>query len=305
MRRRRHWLLIIALAAGFVLFGPWTGRAAAMQGIGISPTSQEVTVVPGAKATGTITVINDGDTDVQYKLYASDYRVSGENYEGNFTSQAAEARVSPVTWFTLPAGTFTVKARQQVEQPYTISVPANATVGGHYGAVFVQTIPPPAKSGAQVARIDRLASIFYLAVGGDLKTSGRIASFRVPLIQALSPIDAALVMTNDGNVHFMTDITAQLSTPFGKVGRPVTVRGEVLPATSRRFKLELPTDAPLGIYNVKASVSYAGKIERVDQWMLLMPKLTFIILSATLLLIIAISIWFTGRKLRRRNRPLS
>lgn len=295
--RRLSVLWGILLAAGF-LFVP--AGADAMQGFGISPTSQEVPLDPGAKATGKLTILNDGDTDVTYKMYATDYRVTGENYKGDFSSQAAAANVSAVSWFTLPAGSAVIKARQQVDIPYTVTVPSGASVGGHYAAVFAETIPPTPKTGSQVARIDRVGSIFYLAIGGNLKPAGHIASVDVPWVQALTPLSAALRIQNDGNVHFAADVSAQLETPFGKVGRPVQMRGEILPGTTRRYALELPAGAPIGIYNVKLSVNYLGNIQRVNHWTILMPRLTFMIVAGTLFLLMIMAVWGLVRRLRRR-----
>ncbi|HEY6736165.1 MAG TPA: hypothetical protein VI322_00455 [Candidatus Saccharimonadia bacterium] len=171
-------------------------------------------------------------------------------------------------------------------------------MGGHYAAVFAETIPPKPKSGSH---IDRVGSIFYLAVGGDLHTEGSVRSYVVPPLQFLAPVDGTLAVANTGNVHFSTDITAQLWSPFGKVGKPVTLRGEVLPATVRQFAISLPTSSPIGLYKALVTVEYAGKTVRLSRWMLLIPKLTLIILSTTLGLILVLGAWSVVRRVRRRR----
>ncbi|GAC1370874.1 MAG: hypothetical protein NVSMB39_4190 [Candidatus Saccharimonadales bacterium] len=293
--------MVLSAALALVAFMP--GRAAAaVQGIGLSPTSQDLSLAPGESYTSEITVINDGDRDVNYKISASDYHVDGESYTGIFSSSAAAANVSPVTWFTLPTGTFTARSRQQTKFNYTLKAPAGATVGGHYGAIFIETVPPPASASALIARVERIGSLMYIAVKGDLKRSGSVMGLSVPPLQAVGPVQAALRLQNDGNVHFLAEGTAQLSNPFGDVGKPVPFKGEVLPGTTRRFDLTLPASSAIGLYKVTATVKYIDRTEIISHWTLLMPRITFVILSGTILLLLAI---LTTRFYRRTKRRRS
>lgn len=273
----------------------------AAQGIGISPTSQEVKLNPQDSTSGTLIVINDGDTDVKYRVYATDYRVEGETYEGIFTNSGSGPALSAVSWFKLPAGTLVVKARQEQDLPYTITVPAGAAVGGHYAAVFIETIPPPNPPGsAHLNRVDRIGSLFYLAVGGGLHTDGNVLGLTVPFLQSESPVTGTVRVQNTGNVHFQVTTSAQLSSPFGKVGKPVEARGEVLPSTTRLFNVALDASSPIGLYKVSVTVSYLGKSVTQSRWMLLVPRLTFIIVSATLILVLVLGFWRLMRRSRRR-----
>ena len=275
------------------------GPALALQGFGISPTSQELNLSPGASYKGEVTVINDGDADVTYKVYATDYKVTDESYRGNFDSSGKAADVSPVTWFSLPKSLATVKARDQVKVPYTVTAPRTASVGGHYGAVFVETVPPPGKGGAFISRIERVGALFYLNVAGATHTQGSVRPLDVPWLQSLPPVGATLRVHNGGNVHFLAEGTAQLATPFSNTGKSVQFRGEVLPGTTRRFDLKLAAPSPIGFYKVTAKVQYLGKTETVSHWTLLMPRATFLIVSGTLLFVLVLGFWGLMRRVRK------
>jgi hypothetical protein len=277
-----------------------TVPAWALQGFGVSPTSQEVELAPGASTHGELTIINDGDVDVAYKLYATDYAVTDEAYHGAFDSSGKAADVSPVTWFSLPKVTALVKARAQVKVAYGLIVPKTASVGGHYAAVFAETVPPPGHGGAFISRVERVGSLFYVSITGDLKRSGSVLPLSAPWLQSLSPVGVTLRLRNSGNVHFLAEGTAQLSTPFGKAGKAEAFRGEVLPGTTRRFDLSLPAGSPIGLYNVTAKVTYLGRTEERSRWVLLVPKVTFMIVSATVLLLLVLGFWGLMRRARRR-----
>ncbi len=287
-------------AVGACLFNP--PAAQAVRGIGISPTNTELSVHAGDKLNGELTIINDGDTDVTYKLYATDYGVKGEEYVGDFTSDATKANVSAAKWFGLPAANATIKARDQVKVPYAVTVPANASVGGHYAAVFVETVPPKSTGGSVINRVDRLASIFYIAVDGNLNQAGHVAELKAPWLQALPPITGLLRLTNDGNVHFGADVTFTLESPFGRIGQGQNYHGEVLPGTTRRFAASLPTGSAIGLYKLSAEVKYLDTTENLSRWVLLVPRLTFMIVSGSLLLMVAVLVAGWWRRLRRHRR---
>jgi hypothetical protein len=276
--------------------------ALAVQGIGISPTSQLVTIVPGGVSHGTLTAINDGDTTVTYHLYATDYGVSGESYKGVFTSASSNSNVSSATWFGLPAGNFKIAPQQEIVFPYTIAVPKNAVVGGHYAAVFIQTVPPVVSGGAMVTEIQRVGTLFYMTVSGNLINTGNLLPLEVPWLQSTPPVSASLRLTNTGNVHFLAQGTAELYSPFGKVvGSQVAFKGEVLPDTTRLFDLHLPESSPIGVFRVTANVNYLGNNMQESRWMLLIPKITFLIIAATLLLILVLGFWGFMHRIRRRK----
>jgi hypothetical protein len=289
--------LLLACASLFVAAGP----AEALQGFGISPTSQTISLLPGQTTTGQLTVINDGDTSINYQIYATDYRVSGEDYKGNFVNTGSGPDLSAVSWFVLPQGTFTVGPRQQSSFNYLVRVPKGAAIGGHYAAIFVQTVAPPA-TGTYISRIERLGVIFYMAIGGNLTQSGGLSSFQLPWLQFTSPVVNNFAIRNSGNVHFLAQAQSQLYTPFGRVGTPVQTEGEVLPDTTRRFNMALKTGSPIGLYKVKTTISYLGQTKVETGWTLLIPEMTLIIVLISVALIVVGLIWLAIRRRRSKRQ---
>jgi hypothetical protein len=289
------------LLAGAGLF--WSAAPAyALQGFGISPTSQTETLEPGQTKNDQLTVINDGNTSINYQVYATDFRVTGEDYRGNFVDTGSGPNLSAVSWFTLPQGTLTIGPQQQKSFDYTIHVPKGAAIGGHYASVFVQTVPAPA-TGTYISRIERLGVIFYMAVGGHLTTSGGLNSFHIPWLQFTPPITESFTVKNTGNVHFLTQAESQLYSPFGKVGSPAVTQGEVLPDTTRRFNMAISSRSPIGLYKVKTSITVLGQTKQESGWVLLIPKLTFVIILISLALVIAgIIFWLRHKHIARKQK---
>lgn len=296
--RSSHWLSFFSLILSVAILG-MGAPAHAEQGFGVSPTSQDLTLLPGSVTTGQLTVINDGDTSITYTVYATDYAVTGQIYKGVFVNNGEGPNLSARTWFTLPKGNFVIGPRKQIFINYSISVPKTAAIGGHYAAIFLQTVPPPS-TGTYISRVVRVATIFYMGVGGDLSPSGHYVGLSVPWLQTLPPIDGNLKIANTGNVHFLVSGTAQLYSPFGKVGTPVVLDGEVLPSTTREFPFAIGSPSPLGLYRVVVKANYMNDNLMVATWMLLIPRLTLIILSTSIGLVMVAIVWLIVRRLRRR-----
>jgi hypothetical protein len=231
-------------------------NAIALEGIGVSPTSQEISIDPGKAVSGQITVINDGNTDISYKVKVSDYQVVGEKYQGTFNSTGAETSISPVSWFSVPTAVAIVKAGQQVKVPYTILAPPTATPGGHYAAVFIETVPPNTPGATIIRRVQNIGSLFYISVSGNLIKQGSIIGLSAPWLQLNPPITADLRVKNTGNVHFAVEGQYYLANIFGHKTKPGSFRGEVLPGTTRAFPISIVPDSSIGIYKLTSEAVF-------------------------------------------------
>ena len=290
--------LIVVLAA---FSGSYSAHAA-VQGIGVSPTSQELEVTPGGTTTGSITVINDGTSDIPYKISIADYHITSEDYLPDFNSLGKNSDISAVSWFTLPQAQGIVKTGEENQVPFTIYVPKSAAIGGHYVAVFASTVPKFGPGNA-IARVQRLGSLFYLNVAGAVTRDGSIASFAVPWLQNNSPLKAELRMKNSGNVHFATSGEVVVTDLFGSRKAKTAFKGEILPSTTRRFNLAMNVVGPIGIYKIAVTPHYLeANGPTLSHWMLQIPTLTLVILLGTVGLVTVLCGWLLWRRLRR-NKP--
>ena len=301
MGQRAKFGGLAALIAVIAIFSAPSPAQAAVEGIGVSPTSQELEIAPGGTLVGSMTVINDGTSDIVYKVSVSDYHVTDESYKADFNSVSSSRDVSAVSWFTLPQTSATVKSGDQVKVPYTIRVPVTAVIGGHYVAVFAETVPK-LTGGNAIARVQKLGSLFYLNVSGAVSRDGSIASFTAPWLQFTSPLTATLRMKNSGNVHFAASGDIIATDLFGSRQAKTAFKGEVLPGTTRRFDLGLNVAGPIGIYKVSVTPHYLeANGPTLSHWVVQMPTLTLVILLGTVGLVIALYGWLLWRRLRRNK----
>lgn len=263
------------------------------EGIGVSPTTVFVTADAGQTKTGNITVTNEGTVPVDVRLYASNFKVRSEDYDKVFELPASAGRVSPANWFTMASNTTSLAVGEQKKIGYSLQVPASAAAGGYYGALFAETkAAKPDATG--VVRIKRVGALAYITVNGELKKSGEVESFKVNQWQQQPPVKSELRVSNSGNVHFEVEGKLRLRNLFGGKVSETSIKGVVIPETTRRFKLELATGQKLGLYRVEGELSYLDQQEVLGpKWVLLASPLWLGLLLGA----VGVMIWivFSGK----------
>lgn len=272
------------VAAALLLASALPAAAAEVrEGIGISPTAIKENLQAGQEQSGTVRVMNSGDVDIQYRLYASDFSIRNEDYDKDFKLPNRAGVVSPVSWFKLPAGARTLKAGAQETIDYTISVPDSAAPGGYYGVIFAETLAG-APDSTGIARAKRVGVLAYLAVGGELDQRGEFLGLDVDGWQQTKPLNAQARFKNSGNSHF--DVTGQLRllNVFGGKVAEAPLEGTLLPYTTRRFNLSFSPKTNLGIYRIEGQAQVLGQTHKLGpRWVLLASPLWAAILAGSAL----------------------
>jgi hypothetical protein len=147
----------------------------------ISPIRDEFTVGTGGSITRQITFYNNAA--VPYTVYMSTEDCQpGTNYGTPVCTPARGSGIDSTrssTWITTDQnGLFTVPAGGSQIINYTMTVPANATPGGHYGAVFFNN--PDGAIGGNAVQMNRRIGMLYLAtVPGDIVINTNIGDILI------------------------------------------------------------------------------------------------------------------------------
>lgn len=165
-------------------------------GIQVSPTSQRITLDPGAHYSGHISVTNTGTHTLSFRLSVAPYQVD-ENYNSVFNVSNARTQIS--NWVTFPEQEGSVEPNQVTIVDYDIDVPMDAPGGGQYAAIFVGT--DDATGNEQSVRVNAATGMVIIArVNGETRESGSIVSTNIPSFLLNPPVTASVTVNNDGNV---------------------------------------------------------------------------------------------------------
>ncbi len=272
-KRPALWLSAAILAAALLspgLLSAQSPAAAPQERITLTPTVQRYTVKPGESVTGSLSVINDGDTAYDFVVYARPYTVVGEDYQPNFGNVAPGA--DAYQWVRFDATRFRLQPGQKTTVSYTLLAPQNATPGGHYGVIFAETQPSANPADNFIARKKRIGSILYVTVSGDYKQAGNLLEAKMPFWQTGRPLSGYARLKNSGNVDFQVNLKLKVSDVFGRVKYQSDTSYSVLPATVRRLPLVWQDAPAVGLLKVSATFSFLDQTKTAGFWVLMMPR---------------------------------
>lgn len=267
------------------------------ESITLSPAISKPLAAAGSTLSGSLTVINDGETEYQFLVYARPFSVTSENYDPNYTK--VNERTEAYQWVQFEKTNVRLAAGERVEIPYTVTVPKKAKAGGHYAVLFAETQPKQAE-GTQVTRKKRVGSLLYVTVDGNLINSGSLEGWDAKLWQKNKPIGAAIRIKNDGNVHFQVNSQVTFSNLFNKPRLQLNQEQVVLPGTTRKIIANMEKTPVIGIYRVSGTASFLDKNETLpSKWIVLLPIQVVNLLIAAIAILVAWQVLKPRIKARR------
>lgn len=242
----------------------------------LSPASKKYDLRAGETKTDSLRVVNDGAVAFDFAVYARPYFVD-ESYEPDFTTKAQNA--DAYRWVSFEKTSFRLEPNEHVEVQYSIRVPSNATPGGHYGVIFVETQPGADSEGGSVVRKKRLGSIMYATVDGAIMTSGSSLGVDVPFLQFNAPLKISERIRNSGNTHFDVASKVVVSDLFGGVKYKTDTTSTVLPDRTKRVVNDWAQPSWIGVYKVAHTSSFLDNKQSSTHYVLLVPLWVYMTLG--------------------------
>ncbi len=248
IQQRVVWCTLIAscIVVMLLLLVPVPMHAQEAGGsIKLTPLRSRPTLSPGSTGTGEITVTNQATDSNAVSITVQRFNTINEVYDYAFKDD-------PTTeWIRFTEVKATVDAGQKVTLPYSVAVPANASPGGYYFAIFASV--EPHSSDTSLREVKRVASLVYLEVSGDVVKKGAVASFDLPHVSFDQNVPLSVRLANQGNTHFDADVRFAVG---GTEQGGAAIKGLLLPGTVRRIDGSITLPRFPGIYKVTAR--YAG-----------------------------------------------
>jgi hypothetical protein len=220
--------LVILIGLFFV-----TGKANALT---LSPTRLEISGDPGQTLTEKVFLINENkDTETFYSSY-NNFEAQGETGDPSFVTATDDLG----TWMSTQP-TITLKPGESQTIPFTVTIPKNATPGGHFAVIFWGT---GAVQPGSIGVGSKTGLLVLLSVNGDVKEDAGFLNFNTLNKQfwySTLPVSFEYRFKNDGGDRIK---------PTG----PITIRdtvflpaqvldanpaaGNILPGSTRRFQVD-------------------------------------------------------------------
>lgn len=202
---------LVAAAIGFPI-----AAANAQVSVSLYPVSFRYDIPRGSSQTGVITVSNPSDMPLSLQIETENF--SGG--DGGTVEYAPDgAKYGLLSWMSVDKTPFVLGAGQKKEIPFTVNVPQNAEVGGHYGTILFRASGADVDqsgSGSSIGISGRIGSIILVSVPGDAKKSGEFVSLTAPSFLQYGPLTVNASYKNTGSVHYVTKGSATFTGIFGR-----------------------------------------------------------------------------------------
>lgn len=245
--------------------------------LGVSPGFQELSLKPGEKYSGIITVVNsslDPESIVDFLVSVAPFSVTGEEYSISYNEENDFNQIAK--WISIEKPSGFVRSQELVEVPFSIDVPSDALGSGQYAALIVRAAPEEnTAEGNKIGFNRQVASILYATVDGKTKVEGAIIENRIPGFFFSPPITASSLVENSGNIHFDAEYTLKIFPLFSEEEiysmeeSPKT--NIVVPGTTLLSSNEWGDTPRLGIFRVVQTVSAAGNTSTVEKTVFVCP----------------------------------
>jgi hypothetical protein len=267
--------------------------------ISISPPVFELSANPGERIRNNIRVTNLSETPQEIFVDKRNFTALGE--EGGVDLTEDDTSYSLSKWIGVNKERVTIPAKKAETFQFTISVPANAEPGGHFGSLVFKTQAkelPEGQAGASVGQ--EVGALLLVKVAGDIHEQVGVASFGAQSgLYDRGPVTFETRTENTGNVHLKPRGTITITNMFG--GEVATLQLDernVLPDAIRKVDTEW-NDSSLrfGRYTATLSLVYGseGTIVNSSTSFFIIPyKLISIIL------VVAGALAFIGYRYRER-----
>lgn len=234
----RKYKAYLILFAFFVVL-PFPIKAQEIAGVQIKPALFEDRVDPGDIYEATLRVTNLSDMDQVYYLNKRDISYMTDTGQPIYAEDGEKTGFEMSSWITLDSSVI-VQPAQTIEVPMVVTVPEDATPGGHFAGIFITTQPvKPDTTGSGVGY--QVATIVNLRISGAVTEEAEIREFRTDKgVYSQADVRFITRVENRGNVLVRPRGPLEITNMFGKkVGliRMNDSGGGIFPGSERQFEV--------------------------------------------------------------------
>lgn len=248
-------------------------------GLQISPTRSEISILPGEQKQFSIDIKNITNGELEAQATINDFESDGVTGVPQIIIDTNERIPTSISNFIKGLDSITLKPGESKRVNLTVDIPADATPGAYFGAVRYSAIPKGgvlSEAERQLALTASVAHLVLIEISGDITeqiqieklAAGRDAKgdnkeIKNNWIFLNSPNRSSLTIKNLGNGFARPFGSVNIQNMFGKEVYRYDVndtdpKGIVLPKSTRVFINNIENVKTPGRYTSTASVAYGN-----------------------------------------------
>lgn len=288
---------------------PSLASAQTAQGVELKPAVIEDSAQPGQVYHFGITVRNISDSDRTYSFSARDIKGLDSNGQPVFADANEATEYALSSWINLPQTSVSLAAGEMREIPFSVTVPAGASPGAHFGGIFIDAAAGQQQAtGAAIGY--SVGTIISLKIAGDVVEDAQLREFSTDkFVYGVPTVAFSARVENRSNVLARPHGLVEVSDMFGKKVATLNVNdaaAPVFPGSDRSYRIDWQSDEfAFGRYQAIVSLVYGDSARKTitgatSFWVLpLKPILVVLGVLAALILGLYLSIRSYIRKTLR------
>jgi hypothetical protein len=254
-----RFVVCVLCALGCLVAAPVHAQDLSVQ---VQPTAVDKRLDPGTSFDGALTVTNRSGTTQEFSLSVRSVASVDDSGRPQFADDTDDIPAADdiTAWVTLSQGKVTIAPSESAVIGYRITVPKDASPGGHFGSIFVDREADRNQStGASVGF--KVGSLLSIHVNGDVRESLSFVEFATKKLVHLAPSVAFLLkVENTGTVLERPRGVIEIQDMLGAPVANISVNdggGAALPNSERLFEVVWNDDGfRIGRYTAIATLSY-------------------------------------------------
>lgn len=274
------------------------------QGLEISPPLLDLKADPGQTLQAQIKLRNVTGSTLVARAQYDDFVATGEEGQPKLLLDSKEQSPYTIKEWLNSIPSVTLAPQQQKTVDLIIKIPNDASPGGHYGVIRFTGAPPEVDETA-VSLSASIGTLVLVNVSGDVKEEAKIIELFTSQngkkrgLFEYGPITLTTRVENTGNVHIQPTGTTRITNMFGREVQSYKfneTRGNVLPASVRKFESELKKKLLFGKYTVQSDLVFGADSKIIS------ARHTFWVIPYKLIAIVLVGLALLVFFIRQYNR---
>ncbi len=236
-------MLLIIGAVMFFMIRTRAQSSKPLQGLAISPSLVERDANPGEVVNLNAKISNFDTKGVTLYISTADFEADpNEGGQPRFISSQNESDNprSVSRWIKLSTSKLFIGTGERQEISYTVTVPANAEPGSHYGALIFSREDPTTVKGSGVGATSEVGTLVFVKVAGETVERGGVVSFGTTRFWYENPPAFFQIrFRNNGNVQVKPTGLLQIYNSAGIKEEVIQINkrfNSVLPDSTRKLE---------------------------------------------------------------------
>jgi hypothetical protein len=232
-------------------------------GLQVHPSNFDITLTPGSQTTETVYLVNRTKNPEPIKVELRNFTAQG--VEGGVNLTTDDTTYSLAKWISVSPETAVIAPNQSQAFTFTITPPANAEPGGHYGSLVFATDPSQKVNGTGAVLSEEVASLILARIPGNVTEDASIVSFAPGQnFYEFGPVTFNMLVKNTGGVHIQPQGEVVVKGTFGDTYNVSLKPYNVLPGASRMIPVLLTNKLLIGRYTAQLVAAYGDKNKQLS-----------------------------------------